>query len=56
MFDFEEDSVKTPKQLKIEDFDIELGIAMSKSIESGIISPEEIRERVHQKLQNLLFR
>lgn len=53
MFEFEDDSAKIPRQLKMEDFDIGLGMAISESTVE-ILSPEEIQKRVDTILTRLL--
>lgn len=55
MFEFESDSIENDKILRKDNFDVELGLAISRSLTSEpgsqIKSPEEIQEIVKLKLK-----
>lgn len=58
MFDFEEDLHITVKRKHQDDYDVELGIALSLSIMktpvSRILSPEEVQHRVFAKTKEVI--
>lgn len=58
MFEFEENSLIHLDKRKNDDFDVQLGLAMSNSIKkipgSQILSPQEIHIKIQEKIENFL--
>lgn len=59
MFEFETNSLTALKKRKDDEYDLELGLAMSNSIKRvpglQILSPEEIHIKIQEKVRNYLI-
>jgi hypothetical protein len=58
MFEFEENSLSKLEKRRDDNFDLNLGLALSNSIKkspgSQILSPEEIQVKIRDKIQEFL--